>query len=97
MYYTIGHKENYDKGLAEHKKLGEPFKKAGRRADYIGGILFPSVSDAEVYLRNNNVSKRFAVYGVKALQHQTYVHEETKTLHLTEDAEIVHLDEIIEE
>lgn len=93
MYYTIGHKETYDKNLAEHKAQDLTLLKMGVRSNYIGGIVFPFKSDAEKYLRDNNQADRFKVYGVKTTKRNVYLNREAGTLHLVEDAEIVEADE----
>lgn len=92
MLYTIGHTESYEKILNDYKvKGGEKPWKLGKTDQYIGGIVFKSIPEAEEYLRKTGQFKRFSVYGLVTNHKNVYEHPDAKTLHIIEGCEIVPL------
>lgn len=88
-FYTIGHRESYDKGLVEN----DPLMKLGFRAgyypdgrDYIGGIVFCVLEHAVEYLLDFN---DYAIYrldtspsNLRYIDHQFHLIESARILPL---------------
>lgn len=60
--YTIGAERSYDEALEDARTTGVPVKKTGPRSDYPGGWCFPEFEDAVLFIRNNKLKFKPAVY-----------------------------------
>ena len=65
MIYTVGNRESYSEGFRKHGRLLKQGKDQ-RDEPYDGGGVWETESDARSFLRAQNLSETFEVYGVIA-------------------------------
>lgn len=85
-FYTVGHKENYEKAIAENAP--KPILKTGKTDDYGGGIVFLTIGGAVAWLKNHNHVDDYAVWELDTDESNTY-EGEGRHLYLINDAPIV--------
>lgn len=66
--FTIGHTESYDTGLIDY---GLAFRKLGKNENYIGGIVFRTIRDADDYLSDNKLDT-FSIYSLDCSEEDLY-------------------------
>lgn len=96
MIFTIGRTSSYDAALEEKQQRGEPLLKLGRTDEYVGGVVFHSTEDAEIFLKLHETTGEFnehgdfSVYGLMCEWDNTYPLNGEN--YLINSAEIVSLD-----
>lgn len=93
MFYTVGHKDTYDKNIAREEAEGRKLRKQGRTDSYLGGSVFITHEEAIAFLDKGGLLETYHVYGLDTTSDNIYRNLDYDHFHLIEACDIVKLED----